>query len=84
MLDVQYQNDRAVIDVRDRILKGEHPRYEILNFVKQAPKGTIFEIHLPHRAEPLISGFSSFGMNVIVNQLKADHFRLMTVKLKDI
>ena len=36
------------MDIRERVLKGEHPRREILNFVKSAPVGTIFEIHLPH------------------------------------
>jgi len=32
---------KAVMDIRERIAKGEHPRREILNFVKAAPVGTI-------------------------------------------
>lgn len=75
---------RAVIDVRERIAKGEHPRREILNFIKSAPIGTIFEIHLPHRGEPLIATLQSLGMNVIVNELEPMHFRLMSVKLSEL
>lgn len=72
---------KAVMDIRERIAKGEHPRREILNFVKAAPIGTIFEIHLPHRGEPLIGSLQSLGMNVIVNEIEPMHFRLMAVKL---
>ncbi|MFJ7725032.1 amino acid decarboxylase [Neobacillus sp. NPDC097160] len=72
---------KAVMDVRERVAKGEHPRREILNFIKAAPIGTIFEIHLPHRGEPLIATLQSFGMNVIVNEIDSMHFRLMAVKL---
>lgn len=83
MQSFQIHEKRAVMDVRDRIAKGEHPRREILNFIKSAPIGTIFEIHLPHRAEPLIGSLQSLGMNVIVNELEPMHFRLMAVKLED-
>ena len=74
---------KVVMDVRDRVAKGEHPRREILNFLKAAPVGTIFEIHLPHRGEPLIANLQSFGMNVIVNEIAPMHFRLMAVKLDE-
>ncbi|MED4202420.1 amino acid decarboxylase [Neobacillus mesonae] len=77
----QLEGKRLVIDVRERIAKGEHPRREILNAIKSAPVGTIFEIHLPHRAEPLVANLQSFGMNVIVNEIEPMHFRLMAVKL---
>ncbi|WP_066069482.1 amino acid decarboxylase [Neobacillus soli] len=72
---------KAIMDIRERIAKGEHPRREILNFVKAAPIGTIFEIHLPHRGESLIGSLQSLGMNVIVNEIEPMHFRLMAVKL---
>ncbi|MCM3115897.1 amino acid decarboxylase [Neobacillus sp. MER 74] len=75
---------KAVMDIRERIAKGEHPRREILNFVREAPIGTIFEIHLPHRGEPLIASLQSLGMNVIVNELEPMHFRLMAIKLYEI
>jgi hypothetical protein len=75
---------KAVMDIRERIAKGEHPRREILNFVKAAPVGTIFEIHLPHRGEPLIGSLQSLGMNVIVNEIESMHFRLMAIKLDEI
>lgn len=75
---------KAVMDIRDRIAKGEHPRREIINFVKAAPVGTLFEIHLPHRGEPLIASLQSLGMNVIVNELEPMHFRLMAIKIDEI
>jgi len=83
MESFQIDGKRAVMDVRERIAMGEHPRREILNFVKAAPVGTVFEIHLPHRGEPLIGSLQSLGMNVIVNELEPMHFRLMAVKLED-
>lgn len=75
---------KAVMDIRERIAKGEHPRREILNFIKAAPIGTIFEIHLPHRGVPLIGSLQSFGLNVIVNELEPMHYRLMAIKLDEI
>lgn len=84
MIHVERDGQRAIIDVRENIRRGEHPKGHIFNYVKEAPKGTIFEIHVPFRAEPLINGLSSFGLNVIVNELAPDHYRLMAVKLSDI
>jgi hypothetical protein len=83
MNSFQIEGKRAVMDIRERIAKGEHPRREILNFINEAPVGTIFEIHLPHRGEPLISNLQSLGMNVIVNEMEPMHFRLMAVKLNE-
>lgn len=80
----QIVDKKAILDVRERIAKGEHPRREILNFIKCAPIGTIFEIHLPHRGEPLIATIQSLGMNVIVNEIEPMHFRLMAVKLSEL
>ncbi|MDQ1147465.1 hypothetical protein QE429_004292 [Bacillus sp. SORGH_AS 510] len=80
----QIVDKKAILDVRERIAKGEHPRREILNFIKAAPIGTIFEIHLPHRGEPLIATIQSLGMNVIVNEIEPMHFRLMAVKLSEL
>ncbi|AIM17144.1 MULTISPECIES: DUF2249 domain-containing protein [Neobacillus] len=77
-------NNKVVMDVRERIARGEHPRGEILQYIKHAPIGTIFEIHLPFRPEPLIANIQSLGMNVIVNELEPHHVRLMTVKLDEI
>lgn len=84
MQNFQIDGKKAVIDVRERIAKGEHPRREILNFIKSAPVGTVIEIHLPHRGEPLIASLQSLGMNVIVNELEPMHFRLMAVKLDEL
>jgi hypothetical protein len=54
-----------------------------MNFIKAAPVGMIFEIHLPHRAEPLVASFQSLGMNAIVNEIEPGHFRLMAIKLNE-
>ena len=84
MSSFQMEGQKAVIDIRERVLKGEHPRREILNFVREASVGTIFEIHLPHRGEPLVATFQSLGMNAIVNEIEPGHFRLMAIKLNEI
>lgn len=84
MSKFQIDNNKAIIDVREMVLRGEHPRKEIIDFVKSAPVGTVIEIHLPHRGEPLAAGFQTMGMNVVVNELEPGHFRLMTVKLNEI
>ena len=84
MSSFQLEGQKAVIDIRERVLKGEHPRREILNYVREASVGTIFEIHLPHRGEPLVATFQSLGMNAIVNEIEPGHFRLMAIKLNEI
>lgn len=83
MLDVKLEGSKAIIDVREKILKGEHPRNEILDYVTKSPAGTIFEIHLPLRAQPLINALSALGMNAIINELGPQHFRIMAVKLNE-
>lgn len=84
MLDVQMEGTKAVIDVRKRIMNGEHPRNEIFDYVKQADLGTIFEIHVPHEAPPLHNGLKGFGLNVVVDELEPGHFRMVAVKLSEI
>jgi len=83
MLDYQIDGKRFIIDIRERLAKGEHPRRDILNVVKASPLGTIFEIHLPHRPDSLAATFQSLGMNSIITELEPMHFRLMAVKLED-
>lgn len=84
MNNLQIDGKRIIMDVRERIAKGEHPRREILNTVKAAPVGSILEFHMPFRAEPLIANLQSLGLNVVVTELEPMHFRLMAVKLDDI
>jgi hypothetical protein len=79
----QMEGQKAIIDVRERILKGEHPRKEILDYIKAAPVGTVFEIHIPHRGEPLVAGFQAMGLNVITKEIEPGHFQLTTVKLTE-
>lgn len=83
MLDIKVEGNKAIIDVRENILRGEHPRGEILDYVKNSPNGTIFEIHLPLRPQPLINALSALGMNAIINEIGPQHFRLMAVKINE-
>jgi len=81
MLKITQEDSRLIVDVREAIQKGFHPREDIVNTVKQAAKGTIIELHLPHRAQPLVNLLESMGMNCIIHELEPDHFRLTTVKM---
>lgn len=83
MGNIQLDGKRAIVDFRERILRGEHPRQEIIDFVHTVPVGTIIEIHIPHYGQPLIAGLEALGMNVIVNEIEPGHFRLMTVKMNE-
>jgi hypothetical protein len=85
MIEVQHDGQRAIIDVREIVKKGQHPKGEIFKYIKEeAPIGTIIEIHVPHRAEPLVAGLKSFGLNVTINELAMDHFLIRTFKLSEI
>lgn len=84
MIDIQHEGERAVIDVRELVKQGHHPKGEIFKYVKEAPVGTLFEIHVPHRAQPLVAGLESFGLNVIVKELAWDHYLIKTFKLSEI
>lgn len=79
MLEIEQNGNVVKIDVRERILRGEHPRYEIIDFVKNAQRGTVVEIHLPHKAPPLVAGLKAIGVNAVVNEVGPDHYRIMCV-----
>jgi hypothetical protein len=81
MIDVKVEDGRAIIDVRELINNGVHPRGEIIKYAREASPGTVIEIHLPFRAEPLIGGLETLGLNVVGNEIEPGHYRLMTVKL---
>jgi uncharacterized protein (DUF2249 family) len=81
MLDVEYRDNIAVIDVRERIRRGEHPKQDLLDFVGEAKTGTVIEMHLPHRPEPLVQALKAIGVSAVVNELEQDHYRLMCVKM---
>lgn len=81
MLDVKQNGQVAVIDMRERILKGEHPRGEILKFVEDSKRGTVIEIHVPHPVPPLVASLDAMGLNAVTNRLGEGHFRLMCVKI---
>jgi len=79
MLNIQYQGRVATVDVRENIRRGEHPKAEILRFVQEAAPGTVIQIHLPIRAEPLAQGLKSLGLNTTFEELEPGHYRLMCV-----
>lgn len=81
MIPVQVDGSHFTIDVREQIRRGEHPRKEILDAISDAPVGTLFEIHVPHRTGPLIAAIEVLGMNVVTQQLEPGHFRILTLKL---
>ena len=81
MLQVEYRGNIAVVDVRERINRGEHPKQEIVGFVNDAKPGTIIELHLPHRADPLVQALKSVGISAIMNEMGPSHYRVMCVKI---
>ncbi|MCC2685229.1 MAG: amino acid decarboxylase [Paenibacillaceae bacterium] len=81
MLQVEKAGNVAKLDVREKVLRGEHPKNEIFDFVRQAAAGTIIEIHMPHKAQPIVAGLQSMGINAIVSELGPQHYRIMCIKL---
>lgn len=82
LLNVQMDGDRAVIDVRELIISGAHPRFEIVDYVKQAPAGIVFEIHTPRYPKPLIKALEELGLVVEVEEKDKEHFLVITEKTK--
>ncbi len=82
MLQVKQDGIRMIIDVREMIKKGMHPRNEIIETIRQSAKGTVFEIHLPHAAQPLVAAIEQLGLDCVLNQLSPGHFRLLTLKME--
>ncbi len=80
MLEVKQEDHLLTIDARTMIRQGHHPRHEIVTLIKEAPSGTVCEVHVPHRTGPLISALEDLGMNVAVAQLEPGHFRLRVLK----
>lgn len=81
MLQVTQEGPLLNIDARDCIRSGHHPRFEILSIVDEAPKGTICEIHVPHKTGPLIAALEDKGMNVAVAETEPGHWRLRVLKM---
>ena len=80
LLQVRQEESHLVIDARDAIRAGRHPRHEILALVKEAPSGTLCEIHVPHRTSPLIAALEELGLRVAVAEVEPFHFRLRMMK----
>jgi hypothetical protein len=80
LLTIQKEDSHLVIDAREAIRSGHHPRHEILTLVKDAPAGTLCEIHVPHRTQPLIAALEGLGLNVAVSEVEPFHFRRRVMK----
>lgn len=81
MIDVQREGSKVIIDARELIKQGIHPRNEIIEFIKGAEVGTIIEVHLPLPGQPLIAAVEQLGLNVVHNELGPEHHRLLILKL---
>lgn len=81
LLQVQKEEARLHIDARDAIRKGYHPRNEILTLVREAPNGTLCEVHVPHRTGPLIAALEGMGLNVATSEVAPGHWRLRVLKI---
>lgn len=80
-LTVERDGVRLTIDARNAIRNGHHPRFEILKLVDESPRGTLCEIHVPHKTGPLIAALEGLGLNVAVSEVVPGHWRLRTMKL---
>jgi hypothetical protein len=80
MLNVQREGTKAIIDARELIKQGIHPRGEIIEFIKEAELGTIIEIHLPLPGQPLVAAVEQLGLNAVVNEIEPDHYRILILK----
>jgi hypothetical protein len=81
MLDVKIDGLRSIIDVREMVKQGMHPRNEIINYVTEAQKGTMIEIHLPHPGQPLVTALEQLGLECVINEIEPGHYRLLTLKI---
>ena len=84
MLDVKTEGNRAIMDLRESIKGGAHPRFAVFEYVKAAPVGTVFEIHVPRRPIPLIKGLEDLGMKVVIDTIAEGHVRVVTAKLTEV
>jgi hypothetical protein len=80
MLNVQREGTKAIIDARELIKQGIHPRGEIIEFIKEAELGTIIEIHLPLPGQPLVAAVEQLGLNAVVNEITPEHYRILILK----
>jgi hypothetical protein len=80
MINVQWEANKAIIDARELIKQGIHPRAQILDFIKEAETGTVIEIHLPLPGQPLVAAVEQMGLNAIVNEIEPEHFRILVLK----
>lgn len=80
LLNIQMDGNRSIIDVREAIKGGAHPRFEIVDYVKQAPINTIVEVHVPRYAKPLIKDLEKLGLVVEVIKRHAEHYLVITEK----
>lgn len=77
MLNVVMEGTKAIIDVRENVLRGEHPKNEVVGFVQANPDVTVFEIHMPLRGEPMVVLLQSLGLKAFIEEIGSEHFRIV-------
>lgn len=82
MYDIQKQGNRMIIDLREAILGGAHPRHDMFTLIKEADIGTILEIYTPRYPRPLVKGFEDLGLTVTVDEITPTKIRVVAEKYK--
>jgi hypothetical protein len=77
---VKKENETTIIDVREMVKNGVHPKDELINFFEQASKGSKTEVHVPHAAQPLVKLITSKGIDVTTEHIGEEHYCLYAVK----
>lgn len=81
MLNVVQEENRFIVDIREIVRQGMHPKKEVMEFIQQTPVGSVIEIHLPHPGQPLVAAIEGLGLSCILNELGPGHYRIMTLKM---
>lgn len=80
MIFKKQENGTTIIDVREMVKNGEHPKDAILNHLEHATEGSKTEIHVPHAAQPLVQLISAAGFDVTTEHISEEHYCLHAVK----
>lgn len=80
MLEVVREENRVIVDVREKILNGEHPRAQVMAVAEEIQKGEVFEIHAPFVLPPLIGLLQSQGFSVMTDESVKDDIKILAWK----
>ncbi|MGO4886463.1 amino acid decarboxylase [Anaerobacillus sp. MEB173] len=80
MLEVVREENRVIVDVRERILNGEHPRAKVMAVAAEIKEGEVFEIHAPFVLPPLIGLLQEQGFRVTIDDSVSDDIKIFAFK----